>query len=262
MSPHDPEALSRLRGFLEVTRVVRSEEELGGLLASIAKSISELARLRDRRRPPAPARLGRLRGHDRPRRPEACAGSWATRASGRLGAAAATTGSCRGAYLCRTAPSTGRPRARVVRPAARRGRRSRQLAPARCALRAASPPRRPPRRHPLGRRAGERPDPHRRGARRPRGHGRPRRDRGAEHPGGRAGGRATGRRSSSCSQVSSRLTETFAIDEILAVGLRRHPHGARLRATSASTCPTRTPASSAPAPPTAGTSTTRRSRPR
>ncbi|HEX2376706.1 MAG TPA: diguanylate cyclase [Gaiellales bacterium] len=41
MSPHDPEALSRLRGFLEVTRVVRSEEELGGLLASIAKSISE-----------------------------------------------------------------------------------------------------------------------------------------------------------------------------------------------------------------------------
>ena len=41
MTPHDPEALSRLRGFLEVTRVVRSEEELGGLLASIAKSISE-----------------------------------------------------------------------------------------------------------------------------------------------------------------------------------------------------------------------------
>jgi diguanylate cyclase (GGDEF)-like protein len=41
MSPHDPEALSRLRGFLEVTRVVRSEEELGELLASIAKSISE-----------------------------------------------------------------------------------------------------------------------------------------------------------------------------------------------------------------------------
>ena len=41
MSPHDPEALSRLRGFLEVTRVVRSEEELGGLLASIARSISE-----------------------------------------------------------------------------------------------------------------------------------------------------------------------------------------------------------------------------
>jgi len=33
MTPHDPEALSRLRGFLEVTRVVRSEEELGGLLA-------------------------------------------------------------------------------------------------------------------------------------------------------------------------------------------------------------------------------------
>ena len=41
MTPHDPEALSRLRGFLEVTRVVRSEEELGGLLASIARSISE-----------------------------------------------------------------------------------------------------------------------------------------------------------------------------------------------------------------------------
>ena len=41
MTPHDPEALSRLRGFLEVTRVVRSEEELGGLLASIAQSISE-----------------------------------------------------------------------------------------------------------------------------------------------------------------------------------------------------------------------------
>ena len=30
-------------------------------------------------------------------------------------------------------------------------------------------------------------------------------------------------------QVSSRLTETFAIDEILHVRLRRHPHGARLR---------------------------------
>jgi diguanylate cyclase (GGDEF)-like protein len=41
MTGHNPHALSRLRGFLEVTRIVRSEEELGGLLASIARAISE-----------------------------------------------------------------------------------------------------------------------------------------------------------------------------------------------------------------------------
>src|ERR671937_80808 len=41
MPDRDPTALPRLRGFLDVTRVVRSEEELGGLLASIARAISE-----------------------------------------------------------------------------------------------------------------------------------------------------------------------------------------------------------------------------
>ena len=98
MTPHDPEALSRLRGFLEVTRVVRSEEELGGLLASIARSISESLGFATVTVHLHPAGVGRLRSDDRAREPRRRAAPGRRARTRGVGAAARRALRRRGAY--------------------------------------------------------------------------------------------------------------------------------------------------------------------
>ncbi len=64
----DLTSIKRLRGFLQVTRLVRGEEELSRLLDEMAAAISRRARLPRGGRAHVPAGVGRLRGHRRARR--------------------------------------------------------------------------------------------------------------------------------------------------------------------------------------------------
>ena len=258
MDPQHLSAFTRLRGLLEVTRLVRSDEDLDHLLAAIARTTAEslgfgTVVLNLYRRAWDDFCTTTVHGSEHAR--ETAAGRRPR--LGRVGEGARRPLPAQGRV---PGPARhlrlGRAGAPVIRPRPAAHRRAGRLAPGGFADGAAAPLGRAAAGDHGGGRAGVRPPPDRRGAGRAGGAGVARRAGDPERPG-------VGRIVAAPKRARAAAAGVLAADRDVrdrrdpAGGLRRHPPRTGVRDGLRSTCPTPTPATSSRAPPTAGSSTTR-----